>query len=173
MAIQHSIITAPQYLQMLEKHDWYYAYSDDHRKYTKGHDSEQRLRAIADQAEELKQLMVAYVAYIFDDDEKPTAPAAQPVPFNLKNLTKLVSDGQIFSVEFIRRSDGMLRKMRCRLGVRKHLKGGVNAYSPKEHDLLCVYDMEAQGYRSIPVDTVKKLTVSGQVFDFGTVEEAA
>lgn len=86
---------------------------------------------------------------------------------NLKNLQNLVSDGAIFSVEFVKRSNGELRKMVCRMGVKKHLRGGDKAYDPTKHNLLTVFDMENKGYRSIPVDTVQRLHVNGQVFSFG------
>ena len=65
--------------------------------------------------------------------------------FNRSNFRALVKDGQIFSVEFIKRTDGSLRHMVCRLGVKKHLKGGSAAYDAKEHDLLTVFDMERAG----------------------------
>jgi len=89
--------------------------------------------------------------------------------FNHANLRNLVSDGQIFFVEFIKRTDGQLRKMTCRLGVKKHLKGGSKPYSSKAHNLLTVFDMEKGGYRAIPVDAVLKLTVNGQSFNFAGV----
>ena len=88
---------------------------------------------------------------------------------NLKNLKNLVSDGTIFSVEFIKRSNGELRKMVCRLGVKKHLCGGDKAYDAKHHNLLTVFDMEKGGYRSIPVDAIQRLCVNGQAFSFGEV----
>ncbi len=97
---------------------------------------------------------------------------AQIVPtnvFNRTNLRALVQDGQIFSVEFIKRTDGSLRRMVCRLGVKKHLKGGTAAYDAKEHNLLTVFDMENRGYRSIPVEAVQSLTVHGQTFSFAGV----
>lgn len=91
------------------------------------------------------------------------------IAFNLANLQNLVSDGAIFSVWFIKRSSGDLRKMVCRLGVKKHLKGGSKAYDPKQHNLLTVFDMEKAGYRSIPVDAIRRLSVHGQTFDFAEV----
>lgn len=93
------------------------------------------------------------------------APAAA---FNRSNLHALVQDGQIFSVDFIKRTDGSLRRMVCRLGVKKHLKGGDASYNAKAHNLLTVFDMEKGGYRSIPVDAVQRLTVHGQTFEFAT-----
>lgn len=86
--------------------------------------------------------------------------------FTLRNLKRLVSDGQIFAVTFTKRSTGELRHMRCRTGVKKHLKGGIRAYNPNEHKLLPVFDMDAGGYRSIPIDAIKSLTVGGQFFTF-------
>lgn len=86
--------------------------------------------------------------------------------FNIRNLANLVSDGAIFYVEFIKRSTGELRKMRCRLGVKKHLKGGSRAYNPAKKNLLAVFDMDERGYRSIPLEGIRRLSVGGQHFDF-------
>ncbi len=99
--------------------------------------------------------------------EQQAATVAEPVTrFNHKNLQNLVSNGAIFSVEFIKRSNGELRKMICRLGVKKHLRGGDKAYDSEQHKLLTVFDMEKEGYRSIPVDTIQRLSVNGQTFIF-------
>ena len=86
--------------------------------------------------------------------------------FNLRNLTALVSDGQIFTVEFIKRTTGDLRKLNCRIGVNKHLKGGKVAYNATEKQLLTVFDMTANGYRSIPLEGIQRVSVGGQVFSF-------
>ncbi len=56
--------------------------------------------------------------------------------------------------------------MVCRLGVKKHLRGGAKAYDSKQHNLLTVFDMENEGYRSIPVDSIQRLSVNGQTFTF-------
>jgi hypothetical protein len=89
--------------------------------------------------------------------------------FNLTNLRALVHDGQIFSVEFTKRTTGEIRRMVCRLGVKKHLTGGGAAYDAKARNLLTVFDMEKGGYRSIPVEAVHSLTVHGQTFNFAGV----
>ena len=88
---------------------------------------------------------------------------------NRRNLRNLVSDGKIFSVDFIKRSTGELRTMTARMGVRKHLKGGNKAYNPSQHNLLTVFDMDKRGYRSIPVEAIQRLSVGGQTFDFARV----
>ncbi len=91
------------------------------------------------------------------------------VPFNRRNLKNLVSDGKIFSVEFIKRSTGELRTMTARLGVRKHLQGGRKVYNPAQHNLLTVFDMDTKGYRSIPVEAIQRLIIGGQTFNFSGV----
>lgn len=72
--------------------------------------------------------------------------------------------GKIFSVNFIKK-DGTHREMTCRLDVRKHLKGGASTTSHIDN-LMTVYDMQSQGYRSISLDKVFKLKISGQTFNF-------
>lgn len=85
---------------------------------------------------------------------------------NLRNLTQLTADGAIFSVDFIKRSNGELRSMVCRQGVKKHLKDGTKPYDPATKNLLTVYSMDAKGYRSIPVDAIQSLRIGGQKFGF-------
>ncbi len=98
--------------------------------------------------------------------ELETVEAKAVTPLNIRNLQNLVSDGAIFYVEFIKRTTGERRMMRCRTGVKKHLKGGVMAYNSVSKGLLSVFDMNAKGYRSIPVEAIQALTVNGQSFSF-------
>ena len=42
----------------------------------------------------------------------------------------LASGGEFVGVEFTKRTTGEVRQMNCRLGVKKHLKGGEQAYDP-------------------------------------------
>lgn len=51
-------------------------------------------------------------------------------------------DGQLFSVDFIKRGNGELRTMTARRGVKKGVKGVGMSYVPEEHNLLTVYDMQ-------------------------------
>lgn len=71
---------------------------------------------------------------------------------------------KFFAVEFIKRTDGSVRHMRCRFGVFKHLKGGPRAYDPKAHGLLVVFEPE-KGYRSIPLDALRALQIEGVRYD--------
>lgn len=72
--------------------------------------------------------------------------------------------GHWFSVEFVKK-DNTLRKMTCRLGVKKHLKGGTLGYNPKEHNLLIVWDRDKKDYRSINFDTIRKITIEGEIYE--------
>lgn len=74
------------------------------------------------------------------------------------------SGGQIFGVSFIKRSTGELRIMSARLGVHSYLKGGRRSYDPKEHGLICVFDLNAKGYRSIPVEGLLSLSLNGEEY---------
>jgi hypothetical protein len=76
-------------------------------------------------------------------------------------LKAMVGD-KIFTVLFIKK-DGTLREMNCRLGVKKHLKGGELGYNAKELNYLPVYDIQKEGYRMINVTTIKEIRFKGQV----------
>ena len=66
--------------------------------------------------------------------------------------------GKFFTVVFIKK-DGTTRVMNCRLGVTKHLKGGMSTLNPSE--FLTVYDMQAEGYRAINLSTIVSVTCGG------------
>lgn len=72
------------------------------------------------------------------------------------------ANGRIFSVEFVKK-DNTVRKMVCRTGVKKHLKGGELAYDPIEKGLLAVFDMEKAEYRMINLRTI--INISLEVSD--------
>ena len=82
------------------------------------------------------------------------------------NAVKLIrsTKGKIFTVSFVKK-DGTLRKMNCRLGVTKHLKGGELAFDPKEYDLIPVFDLQKNAYRMINVDTLVEVSVNGESFE--------
>lgn len=70
------------------------------------------------------------------------------------------SKGKFVTVTF-KKKDGNLRKMNCRLGVTKHLKGGT---STVDHDkYLVVYDVHSKGYRCIDKDAIVSLVIAGEV----------
>jgi len=81
----------------------------------------------------------------------------------ISTLKELVGN-KIFSVEFLKK-DGSLRKMVCRLGVKKHLKGGELKYSPEDFNYLTVFDLQSEEYRTINVNTIKKIKLDGVTYD--------
>lgn len=68
----------------------------------------------------------------------------------------LNSEGRFVSVEFIKK-DGSLRKLTGRLGVTKHLKGGVSTLDKDK--FITIYDTVNKGYRAINRDTIKAVTI--------------
>ena len=68
----------------------------------------------------------------------------------IESVLKATS-GKFFTVVFIKK-DGSTRTMNCRLGVTKHLKGGVSNLNPKQY--LTVYDVQSKGYRAINLETI-------------------
>lgn len=75
----------------------------------------------------------------------------------LVNLVKSTVGNKIFSVEFVKK-DGTLRKMHCRLNVKKHLKGGTKKYNAEARNLLTVFDLQKKQYRTINLNTIQRLT---------------
>ena len=73
------------------------------------------------------------------------------------------TQGRIFSVYFQKR-DGTMREMRCRRGVKKHLRGGSLQYDPQDHNLLPVFDMIAREYRMVNLGTLVSFNVGSETF---------
>lgn len=66
----------------------------------------------------------------------------------LSEFKDATDSGQIFTVEFIKRSNGELRSMTARRGVKKGVKGVGMSYNPADHNLLTVYDMKKMDPKS-------------------------
>jgi len=56
---------ASEFFKLLEKHDWFYQYSDDHRAWTKGRDEAGRLQAIIQEDPLFTRMYLAYSDYMF------------------------------------------------------------------------------------------------------------
>jgi hypothetical protein len=76
--------------------------------------------------------------------------------------------GKIFTAIFNKRSDGSLRSLNGMTGVRKYTSGGELPYSPKEKELIPVYDLKKgpgkQGYRTIPIEGLRALKINGKKY---------
>jgi hypothetical protein len=55
--------------------------------------------------------------------------------------------------------------MVCRKGVKKFTKGGTLAYSPKERNLVCVWDTQVEdqtkAYRMIALENILEVKIGG------------
>jgi hypothetical protein len=76
----------------------------------------------------------------------------------LSRLRELLGGGKIASVRFIKRSDNTERRMICRTGVHKGVTGKGASYDPASKNLLTVFDMEKQAFRTIPAENVVEVT---------------
>jgi hypothetical protein len=64
------------------------------------------------------------------------------------------SNKKVFSVTFVKRTTGQVRKMNAMRGVRKGVKGVGHSFNPSEKGLLCVYDMQIQDFRFVNLEDV-------------------
>jgi len=72
------------------------------------------------------------------------------------------SHGRIFTIRFISRTTHKLRQMRCKTYVKDAIKGGEQAYNPKDYLLVNVYDWDAKHYKSFPIDGLKEILINGE-----------
>lgn len=68
----------------------------------------------------------------------------------------LATNGKFVTVTFLKK-DGTVRKMNCRLGVTKYLKGGESTLDAEQY--VTVFDVAKGAYRAINRDTI--IDISG------------
>jgi len=80
----------------------------------------------------------------------------------MKTLLEIIKEtkGKFFTVKFIKK-DKTERILTGRIGVIKHLKGGIKTTDPNKY--LTVYDVQNKGYRSINLDTIKEVRFNGLI----------
>ena len=74
--------------------------------------------------------------------------------------------GRFFSVSTIKK-DGSERKFLARLGVKKGVKGEGMKYRPLAKRLMTVYDMSVKDFRTVNLETMYQMTISGQQYVIG------
>lgn len=84
----------------------------------------------------------------------------------IRHYVNNIVDQEFYTVVFVKKTTGEVRKMQCRQNVQKHSKGGVNPCSGKP-DLLPTYSIDAQGYRTVNIDGVIEIHHRKQVIKFG------
>ncbi len=68
---------------------------------------------------------------------------------------KLEQSSGFVTVTFVKK-DGSVRKMNCRMGVSKYLKGGESTLDANQY--VTVYDMAKAAYRAVNRDTIIDIT---------------
>lgn len=81
----------------------------------------------------------------------------------VSSLRDAVSDGRFFGVKFVKRTDGQMRTMTCRLGVQAPppSSGQHRSWDPEPRGLLNVYDAGKRGFRMIPVENIVEIAIRG------------
>ncbi|MBG23714.1 MAG: hypothetical protein CMF22_10360 [Idiomarinaceae bacterium] len=69
------------------------------------------------------------------------------------------ADGRFFTATFVKK-DGSVRKMNCRTGVMKYVKG-TGRPTHNIGNLVAVYDVKVKGYRFINLKTLSKIKIDG------------
>ena len=75
------------------------------------------------------------------------------------------SKGLIFNASFIKK-DNTIRVLTGRLKVTQYLKENAKPrpYNPSKYNLVCVYDMKAEGYRMINFNTLLTLSINKEKY---------
>lgn len=79
-----------------------------------------------------------------------------------RELLREKTKGQFFSICY-QKVDGSIRTISCRLGVTKYLKKDAIFRTPRE-DVITVYDMVKKNYRSLRVERIQSIKVSGETY---------
>lgn len=88
-----------------------------------------------------------------------------------------LAGGTFFGVEFVKRTNGELRKMVCRLGVSpKPPKLTIQEAQARrtrtlQQGLLTVWDAQKKAFRHVPVDAIRRLQLRGtEIIREGTID---
>ena len=89
----------------------------------------------------------------------------------LQEILDKVSNGRVFSANFIKKEDDTERTINCRTGVVKHVKGKGRNFDPIAYNLIPVCDMNllAKGmkedsYRFINFDGLNWIKIGGKKY---------
>ena len=89
------------------------------------------------------------------------------ITINTDKAKELIKEtnGKIFSSTFIKKN-GECRLLTGRLKVIKGLKEDAKPrpYEPSKYNLICVYDMNKQGYRMLNINTLLTLSVNKNTY---------
>jgi len=81
-----------------------------------------------------------------------------------QKIIKNISNGLIFTVIFRKRTNGEIRLMNCRKGVKKGTNGRGLGYDAASKGLVSVFDMKVHDFRLIALESILSLSMQGQKF---------
>jgi hypothetical protein len=73
-------------------------------------------------------------------------------------------NGKFFTIEFVKRTTGEVRKMTATTNYQSKLAGGEATYDFTEKKLIPVWDLAKQAFRSIPLDAVLTINAKGDTY---------
>ena len=76
----------------------------------------------------------------------------------------VASNGKIFTVCFMKKTDGAYREMNARIGVTKGINNKGRSFEPDDYDLLGVYDMQKHAYRMVNLRQVVTLRMEDKEY---------
>jgi hypothetical protein len=77
----------------------------------------------------------------------------------------ILSTNGLLSLEFVKRTTGESRIMVCTVNPVQH--SSKSRYDPREKGLIVVVDEQKGALRSVPLDSIKSVTVRGVTFVVG------
>jgi hypothetical protein len=72
--------------------------------------------------------------------------------------------GKMFGIDYVK-LDNTPRSLTGRFDVTAPLKGGKNKVEALDRPYITVYDIHAKGFRTVNLDTTKRVRVNGKVYD--------
>ena len=79
-------------------------------------------------------------------------------------VKKILESGGKFFTVLVRKRDGDLTEMNCRMDVKKHLAGGEKRFDDKEKNLITTYSLDRKGYRCIAIEGIKQVRMDGEIY---------
>lgn len=80
-------------------------------------------------------------------------------------INAVKTNGQMFRVDFIKRTDGTIRTIVGRCGVKYATTGAGAAYKAADKALITVFE-SGNGYRTVPIEGILGIKQAGVWYDF-------
>lgn len=80
------------------------------------------------------------------------------------SLIESYDKDKIFSVTFVKRTDGSVRTLVGRKGVHKGVKGVGLKFDPSSKGLITIFDMQKNAFRMINLETIISIRLDEQTY---------